>query len=694
MLIVGLMSGTSLDGIDACLAEVHGVGDRLRYQVRHFLTLPFPADLRARVLAQMDPAQSRLDALAALNVELGEAFASAVSACLEGAGVPLDALDAIGSHGQTMWHQPSGKWPCTLQLGEPAVIAVRTGVTTVANFRPSDVALGGQGAPLVPYVDWVLFGRRGRPVALQNLGGIGNVTYLKGDGGPEGLIAFDTGPGNMVIDALTARATDGALSYDRDGRLAASGRVDEALLAALLAEDDFLPLAPAKSTGRERYGAAYAEALWERGTALGLSGSDLIATATAFTAATVADQYRRFLPEVAEVLVSGGGARNPQLMAQLAERLAPASVRGLAAAGVDPDAKEALAFAILAHQTLVGQPNVLSAATGARESWVLGQIVPGRNFARVVLAARPPEAASEAATEAENPQSAGLDTLGVAEAVAVMHGQDYDAVRAVGQATGAIARAVSAIAEAFRSGGRLFYVGAGTSGRLGVLDASECPPTFSSPPEQVQGLIAGGDFALRHAVEGAEDDAVSGAADLMARAVTSRDVVVGISANGGAPYVRGALEAARAAGATTALLTCNPLARGAFVPDIAIVMPVGPEIVAGSTRLKAGTATKLALNMLSTLAMVQVGKVHDNLMVDVTISNRKLAVRARRLVERLTGLAPERASALLDSAAGRVKVAVVMHHQSVSAEDADAMLASSRGVLRAWLKADSDAPPT
>jgi N-acetylmuramic acid 6-phosphate etherase len=684
MLIVGLMSGTSLDGIDACLAEVHGVGDRLRVTVRHFLTAPLPPELRARLLAQLNPDTSRLDALAALNVELAEVFAAAAIACCEAAGLSLSELDAIGSHGQTMWHAPSGKWPSTLQLGEPVVIAARTGVTTVGNFRPADVALGGQGAPLVPYVDTVLFGRRGHAVALQNLGGIGNVTYMRGDGTAEGLIAFDTGPGNMVIDAMAAYATGGAQTYDLDGRLAASGRVDAELLAALLAEDDFLAAPPPKSTGRERYGAAFSEALWARGQARGLSGADMVATATAWTAATVADQYQRFLPPVAEVLVSGGGARNPALMAELAERLAPVPVRDLSATGVDPDAKEALAFAILAHQTLVGQPNVLIQATGAREPWVLGQIAPGRNFRRVVLAAG---AMPAAATEAVNPLSTGLDMLSPAEAVAVMHAQDYDAVRAVGMAQADIARAVSAIAEAFRAGGRLFYVGAGTSGRLGVLDASECPPTFSSPPDQVQGLIAGGDHALRHPVEGAEDDAEAGAAAIRERAVGPRDVVVGISANGGAPYVRGALEAARAAGATTSLLTCNPLAPGAFEPDIAIVMPVGPEIVAGSTRLKAGTATKLALNMLSTLSMVRIGKVHDNLMVDVTISNRKLAVRARRLVERLTGLGPDAAETLLASAAGRVKVAVVMHHQAVGAEDARRKLEESHGVLRAWLTA-------
>lgn len=685
MILVGLMSGTSLDGIDACVAEIHGVGARLRWRLRHFVTVPFPAGLKDRMLAQMDPATSRIDAIAALNVELGEAFAEAARRCCEEAGVPLERVEAIGSHGQTMWHSPSGAFPATLQLGEPSVIAARTGVTTVGNFRAADVALGGQGAPLVPYVDWVLFGRRGHPVGLLNLGGIGNVTVLPGSGAATGMLAFDTGPGNMVIDALAQRATDGRLACDLDGRLAAAGRVDEGLLAAMLADDEYLKETPPKSTGRERYGRPYVEALVAKAEALGLGHEDLIRTATAYTAATVADQLRRYVPASAypaEVLVSGGGARNPILMTHLQAALAPVPVRTMGEAGLDPDAKEALAFAILAHQTLSGQPNVLPAATGAREPWVLGQIAPGRNFRRAVLAAPAP---TGLATEAANPLSAGLDTLSPEEAVAVMHAQDYDAVRAVGEAKEAIAQAIGLISEAFRRGGRLLYVGAGTSGRLGVLDASECPPTFSADPEMVQGLIAGGETALRNAVEGAEDDAEAGAAVVAERGVGAHDVVVGLSANGGAPYVRGALEAARSRGATTMIVTCNPVPPTAFQPDVAIVLPVGPEIVAGSTRLKAGTATKLVLNMLSTLSMVRIGKVYDNLMVDVRVSNRKLAVRARRLVERLTGLGEAEAEALLGRAEGRVKRAAVMHHRGVEAIEADRLLAESGGALRPWM---------
>lgn len=692
MRVIGLMSGTSLDGVDACLVEIHGAGERLRWQIRHAATYPFPAGLRPALEAQLRPETSAVDALAALDTRIAQVFADAAIACAGDAGLPIAAVDLIASHGQTLWHAPTGAWPATLQLGRGATIAVRTGVTTVSDFRPADVALGGQGAPLVPYADRLLFGERGGRVAAQNLGGIGNVTVLGDPGGH--TLAFDTGPGNMVIDALTNLATGGAQRFDRDGRLAAEGRVDEALVAAWLADDDYLTLAPPKSTGRERYGAAFAARLAAKAEARGVVGRDLVATATAWTAATVQDAYRRFVPgglEGLEVLVSGGGAANPTLMRMLAERLAPARVATSAAAGVDPDFKEALAFALLGYQALHGRPNVLPEATGASEPWVLGAITPGRNFGRVILAPAPP-APGATETEQANPDSVGLDLLSPAEAVDAMHEQDWAAVRAVGPAKPAIAALVAQAAGALRAGGRIFYVGAGTSGRLGVLDASECPPTFSAEPELVQGIIAGGERALREAVEGAEDDAEAGRADLLARGARAGDVVVGISANGGAPYVRGALTAARGVGAVTAIVTCNPLRPDAFRPDHVVLLPTGPELLAGSTRLKAGTATKLALNMISTLTMVALGKVHDNLMVDVRVSNRKLALRAERLVARLTGLDVAAAAALLARAGGRVKLAAVMHHQGVSMERAAAMLGESGGFLRPWLTAGDQAP--
>jgi N-acetylmuramic acid 6-phosphate etherase len=659
------MSGTSLDGIDACLVEIHGAGRHLRHQVLAFQTHPWPAGLRGKLLRQLDPETARLPELAALHYELAEAFAAAALATAGGRTV-----DLIGSHGHTLWHGPG----MTLQLGAPAAIAARTGVTTVGDFRAADVAHGGQGAPLVPYADRLLFGSRPGPVALQNLGGIGNVTWLG-----EELLAFDTGPANMVMDGLMERLT--GRTFDEGGAFARQGTVSAALMAWLQADDEaYMSLPPPKSTGRERYGAPYVEALVRKGRELGLSDQDLVATATAYTAWTVIDQHRRWLPgKPREVIVSGGGARNPVLMEALKQEL---PVITTAEAGVDPDGKEALAFALLAYQCVMGEINVETGATGAREASILGTIAPGKNFARAVLR---PQPVAAVLTEAVNPESVGLDALPTAAMVAVMHAQDYAAVQAVEGAQGAIAAAVDAIATRLARGGRLFYVGAGTSGRLGVLDASECPPTFSSDPAQVQGVIAGGDKALRDAVEGAEDDREQGARDLQARGLGPADYVVGISANGGAPYVQGALAAAREVGAGTALITCNAVRPELVQPDQAIVLPVGPEVLSGSTRLKAGTATKLALNMLSTLAMVKLGKVHDNLMVDVRVSNKKLQARAERLVGRLTGLEPSSAQALLAAAGGSVKRAAVMHHAGVDGPGADGLLAKSEGFLRPWL---------
>lgn len=683
MRVVGLMSGTSLDGIDACLVDIHGVGRQLRHTVCHFLTLPWPAGLRERLAIALTLGPTTLAEVGALHVALGEAFAEAVDAVCAAADVPLASVDLVGSHGQTLFHHPEGREPVTLQLGDATVIAARTGLTTVSDFRAADVALGGQGAPLVPYADRLLYVGRERPLALQNLGGIGNVTYLGVD---DALLAFDTGPGNRVIDGLVERLTDGRETMDAGGRRAARGRVDDALVAAWLAADAYLDRRPPKSTGREHYDAAFIDARLAEARAAGLSDDDVIATATAWTAATVADQYARFLPAPPrEVIVAGGGARNATLMTMLARALAPARMIDSRDAGVDPDAKEALAFALLAYQCVMGEPNSEPAATGARASCVLGRITPGRNFARALLRPQPPSA-NVVATETINPDSVGLDALATRDMVALMHAQDFQAVLAVSdEAQAAIAATIDTLADRLRRGGRLLYVGAGTSGRLGVLDASECPPTFSTPPELVQGLIAGGDRALREPVEGAEDDAEAGARDLQARGLAALDVVVGLSANGGAPYVQGALAAARAAGAATALVTCNPLRPGLFVPDHLIVVPVGSEILSGSTRLKSGTATKLVLNMLTTLTMARLGKVHDNLMVDLTISNRKLRARAARLVMRLTGLEEEAASALLDAASGNVKRAAVMHHTGADPAGAAERLEASHGHLRPWL---------
>jgi anhydro-N-acetylmuramic acid kinase len=349
------MSGTSLDGIDAALVEVDGWGEDTRAQLADFKTIAYSDEERARIHALF---KSETADICQANFWLAERFAAAARAWPD--------VDLVGSHGQTIWHQPpsmgSGT-PSTLQIGEPAVIAARTGVVTVGDFRVADVAWGGEGAPLVPWSDWVL--HRGRGRALQNIGGIANVTHV--GGALADVIAFDNGPGNMMIDALAVSASQGADSCDRDGRWSAQGRVQDDLLRQLL-DDDYLRRPPPKSTGRERYGMqttlAWAERHRQR------APLDLLATLVAFTARAIADSYR-FLPPVEEVLVSGGGAHNATLMAHLRSLLPDVKAFGSAR---DVEAKEAVAFAVLAVQAIHGVPANVPRVTGAGRPAVLGKI--------------------------------------------------------------------------------------------------------------------------------------------------------------------------------------------------------------------------------------------------------------------------------------------------------------------------------
>jgi N-acetylmuramic acid 6-phosphate etherase len=291
-------------------------------------------------------------------------------------------------------------------------------------------------------------------------------------------------------------------------------------------------------------------------------------------------------------------------------------------------------------------------------------------------------------TEARNPDSAEIDQLDAAGIVALMNAEDAKVVAAVGAEAGSIARAIEWTTERFRRGGRLIYVGAGTSGRLGVLDASECPPTFSTPPELVVGLIAGGPSALTRAIEGAEDDAGRGAGDLQAIAVRADDLVVGIATSGRTPYVLGAVRHARSIGAATVGITCNrPSVLGGLV-DIEIAPLVGPEVLAGSTRLKAGTATKMILNMITTGAMIRSGKTLGNRMIDLKPSNEKLRIRSRRMLRELAGVDDSAAGRLLEKSGGRLKLALVMALAQVDdAAAAEAALAAVDGQVHAAVRA-------
>src|SRR5271157_2358730 len=282
-------------------------------------------------------------------------------------------------------------------------------------------------------------------------------------------------------------------------------------------------------------------------------------------------------------------------------------------------------------------------------------------------------------TEQRNPASAAIDTLPTEELLRIINAEDHKVADAVEREIPAIARAVDAIVEAFHRGGRLFYIGAGTSGRLGVLDASECPPTFSVAPEMVQGIIAGGPAALSRATEATEDDPAMGARDLTERGFTARDVLVGIAASGRTPYVLGAVEEARRLGAVTVGISCTPDSELARAAAIAITPLVGPEVIAGSTRMKAGTAQKLVLNMLTTGAFIRLGYVYGNLMVNVQPKNAKLAERARRIIAQAAGVTYERAGELLEAAGNSVRVAIVMGKTGASREEAERRLAAAGG---------------
>jgi anhydro-N-acetylmuramic acid kinase len=384
MRVVGLMSGTSADGIDIAFVRLTGRGANLKARLEKFCTLPYRVAMRKEILRVANANRARavsVAELSQLNFLLGELYAEAVVHAARRFRISIKSIDLIGSHGQTVFHQPTPEQLAgrrvvsTLQLGEPQVIAERTGIPVVANFRPRDLAAGGQGAPLVPFVDYLLYraGRRGR-VAL-NLGGIANVTVIPANARPEQVFAFDTGPGNMVIDAVVERLT--RQRFDRDGRLARRGKPLEALLKKLL-RHPYFKRRPPKSTGREDFGQAFTQSL--RRQAPGQApAADLVCTATELTVRSLADAFRRFiLPQarIHEVIVGGGGARNRFLMARLQQELPNLQWMPAGRFGVDAKAKEAFAFAVLAYHTWHGWPATLPSATGARRPVPLGMLVP------------------------------------------------------------------------------------------------------------------------------------------------------------------------------------------------------------------------------------------------------------------------------------------------------------------------------
>jgi len=386
MKVIGLISGTSTDGIDAALVQITGLGLQAELRLIAFESYPYPSRLRHKLLEVAQ--KGRAGEVSHLNFYLGELFAQAALKIAAKASVDRKEIDLIGSHGQTIHHLPAEKREkgfrirSTLQIGEPSVIAERTGITTVADFRPRDIAAGGHGAPLTPYLHWILFHHPERARLVVNIGGISNVTYLPAKSKSTEILAFDTGPGNMLIDGIVEQSSNRRRRMDRNGTIASRGKVNDELLKKLM-RHPFIRQAPPKTTGREAFGKEFVHEVIRSGKRFGLRFQDILATVTAFTAQSIALNYRRFIlpkAELTEVIVGGGGTKNATLMGMLKEALAPIPVLTFEAFDLDSKAIEAMAFALLAYETILGEPNNLPAATGARRPVVMGKIVPGSSF--------------------------------------------------------------------------------------------------------------------------------------------------------------------------------------------------------------------------------------------------------------------------------------------------------------------------
>jgi len=417
--VIGLMSGTSSDGIDACLMEISGNGIHTKINVLAFETYSYDKPTRTAILDTCNPETGTVDKVCQLNFHLGKLFANAAKSIANKVHISIKDIDLIGSHGQTIYHLPdqatikktevrsrkpeagsneSNKylintntfkremWDLphiwsTLQIGEPSVIAQETGVTTVADFRPRDMAAGGQGAPLVPYVDFILFRDKEKGRALQNIGGIANVTILPKNCSINDVIAFDTGPGNMIIDRITELVTNNMQHFDEGGKLAERGKIHDSLLAALLAHP-YLSRPPPKTTGREEFGISFADNLYNDARHFEINDLDILTTVTAFTAHTIADSYKQWIlskHHLSEIVLSGGGSHNNTLLKFLRQYLEPTiQIHSIDKFGISPNAKEAIAFAILANEAISGNPNNIPSATGAREAVIMGKFIPGK----------------------------------------------------------------------------------------------------------------------------------------------------------------------------------------------------------------------------------------------------------------------------------------------------------------------------
>lgn len=382
--VVGMMSGTSVDGVDAALVEISGTDSEPKVKLLAFENKPYPPQVREKIFSLFTPANATVDKVGYMNFLLGEIYAKSALSVIEKAGMKLEEIDVIGSHGQTIWHAPIPESPdgipvaYTVQIGEGSVIAERTGILTVSDFRVADMAAGGQGAPLVPFSEYLLYRREKETILLQNIGGIGNMTVMPAGAKPRDVFAFDTGPGNMIIDAVISAVTGGEKTYDAGGETAAKGKVCNALLDILKEEPYYRQPLP-KTTGREHFGVQYTEKILSWWKENPIPVEDLLATVTDLTAYSIADAYERYvLPKyrASEIIVGGGGSYNATLLRFMKERFAPhgVAVRTQEDLGLSSDAKEAVAFALMADCCMRGKANTLPSVTGAEHPAVMGKI--------------------------------------------------------------------------------------------------------------------------------------------------------------------------------------------------------------------------------------------------------------------------------------------------------------------------------
>ena len=381
-LVLGLMSGTSADAIDVALARISGAPPRLKAKLLNHTSVTFPPQLRKEILRVAEQQPISAGNLSQLNFRLGETFAEAALTACRRFRVSPKTIALIGSHGQTIFHQGDpvpyldDRTASTLQIGEASIIAARTGITTIADFRPADIAQRGQGAPLVPYADYVLYRHPKLGRVSLNLGGIANITVIPANAKPSQVFAFDTGPANMLIDALVAHFTHGRQRYDKDAHMAQQGRIIPALSNELM-RDPYLKLAPPKSTGREYYGRTYLDKILALGRRHKAKPNDLIRAATIFTALSIVDALNRFvLPKtkIQQLIVSGGGSHNPLILGQISAALPKIQILPSSELEVPEDAKEAFAFALLTYETFHQRPSNVPSATGARRPAILGKI--------------------------------------------------------------------------------------------------------------------------------------------------------------------------------------------------------------------------------------------------------------------------------------------------------------------------------